>query len=182
MTDADHASGSAWDRSIVERFEGPLVRFAERITGDVESARDVVQETFLRLFAGNRASVDGHEAQWLFTVCRRRALDVAKKEQRMNLATDRQLAGQHSPAPGPAAIVERGETAGTVLSLLATLPANQQEVVRLRFQNGLSYREIAGVTQLSVSNVGFLMHTAIKTIRRRLAAPADARGETRSAS
>jgi len=182
MAEVGQPAGANWDRSIVERFEGPLVRFAVRITGDLESARDVVQETFLRIFTGNRASADGHEAQWLFTVCRRRALDVARKEHRMNVATDQQLAGQRTPAPGPAAVVENGETAGTILRLLATLPANQQEVVRLRFQNGLSYREIAGVTQLSVSNVGFLMHTAIATIRRRLAVPADARGDGRSKS
>jgi RNA polymerase sigma factor (sigma-70 family) len=57
--------------------------------------------------------------------------------------------------------------------LLAGLSDNQQEAVRLRFQNGLSYRDIAAVTGLSVTNVGFLIHTAIKTIRTRLGAEAD---------
>ena len=40
-----------------------------------------------------------------------------------------------------------------------------QEVVRLKFQNGMSYKEIADVTALSVSNVGFLLHTAINRLR-----------------
>ena len=47
------------------------------------------------------------------------------------------------------------------------LPENQQEVVRLKFQNGMSYREIATVTELSVSNVGFLLHAAIQALRAR---------------
>jgi RNA polymerase sigma-70 factor (ECF subfamily) len=40
--------------------------------------------------------------------------------------------------------------------------------VRLKFQAGLSYREISRVTELSVSNVGYLIHTAIRTLRRQL--------------
>jgi RNA polymerase sigma-70 factor (ECF subfamily) len=48
------------------------------------------------------------------------------------------------------------------------LPSNQQEVFRLKFQNGLRYQEISRVTKQSVSNVGFLLHTAMKTIRRQL--------------
>jgi RNA polymerase sigma-70 factor (ECF subfamily) len=53
---------------------------------------------------------------------------------------------------------------------LATLSENQQEVVRLKFQSGLSYREISEITDLSVTNVGFLLHTALKKIRERLEA------------
>jgi RNA polymerase sigma-70 factor (ECF subfamily) len=48
------------------------------------------------------------------------------------------------------------------------LPDNQQEVIRLKVQNGLSYREISEVTGLSVSNVGFLLHKGIKTIREKM--------------
>ena len=55
------------------------------------------------------------------------------------------------------------------MRLLATLSANQQEVVRLKFQAGLSYRQISEVTGLSVTNVGFLLHTAIARLRKRVA-------------
>src|SRR5581483_5276894 len=73
---------------LVARFEGPLVRYAARITGDVERARDVVQETFLALHRERQngeaeSAANGHLPAWLFTVCRRRALDVRRKEQRM---------------------------------------------------------------------------------------------------
>lgn len=68
----------------------------------------------------------------------------------------------------PARIAERREGAARVSVLLAELPSNQQEVIRLRFQNGLSYKQIAEVTSLSVSNVGFLIHTAIATLRKRM--------------
>jgi len=73
-----------------------------------------------------------------------------------------------SHLPSPSSQVENREATGQVLKILATLPRNQQEVVRLKFQNGLSYEEISRATQLTVSNIGFLIHTAIKTIRQRL--------------
>ena len=53
------------------------------------------------------------------------------------------------------------------MSLLAALPPNQREVVRLKFQNQLSYREISNLTRLTETNIGFLLHTALKTLRQR---------------
>ena len=65
-------------------------------------------------------------------------------------------------------------------TVVAALPPNQREVVRLKFQSGLSYQEISGVTNLTVTNVGFLIHTAIKTIRRQLEAEARRGNDLRS--
>ncbi len=52
--------------------------------------------------------------------------------------------------------------------MLDQLPDNQQEVVRLKFQNEMTYQEIADVTGLTVTNVGFLLHTALKRLRELL--------------
>ena len=53
--------------------------------------------------------------------------------------------------------------------MLETLPTNQREVIRLKFQNGFSYQEISRISGHSVSNVGYLIHTGLKTIRGQLA-------------
>jgi RNA polymerase sigma-70 factor (ECF subfamily) len=112
--------------------------------------------------------VDDHLAQWLFTVCRNRALDVRRKENRMSDANEIQLEAQATQEPEPSTVLEKKEELSRVLHILETLPPNQQEVIRLKFQNGLSYREIGEVTTLSVSNVGFLLHTGLKTVRQKL--------------
>ena len=62
-----------WVRDAVARFESPLTLYAARLLGDAEAARDVVQETFLRLCVQDRASIETRLAEWLFTVCRNRA-------------------------------------------------------------------------------------------------------------
>ena len=67
-----------------------------------------------------------------------------------------------------AVAAEQREAVAQAAAAMAALPTNQQEVIRLKLQDGLSYREISEVTGLSVSNVGFLMHQGIKSIRERM--------------
>lgn len=155
-------------RSVLDRLQGPLIRYAVRITRDLEQARDVVQDTFLQLFSQDLTRLNGRLDPWLFTVCRNRAIDLCRKESRMNpLEETLSDAPDHRNA-GALEMLEAAEDVSDLLRALGRLPANQQEVIRLKFQNGLSYKEISQVTGLSVANVGFLIHTGIKTIREQL--------------
>ena len=72
----------------------------------------------------------------------------------------------HSEEPGPVASLQQKEAAACLGALLEHLPENQREVIRLRFQCDLSYREISEITQLGVGNVGFLIHTGLKKLRQ----------------
>ena len=159
---------SNWVPSVMADYEKPLTRYAAHITGDIEQAREVVQDTFLKLCHQKPAQIHGHLAQWLYTVCRNRALDVLRKERRMTGISNAQLQLQAHSGPEVSTTMEKEEQLADVLDILGTLPANQQEVIRLKFQADLSYLEISQVTSLSVSNVGFLIHTGIKTIREKV--------------
>ncbi len=75
-----------------------------------------------------------------------------------------------APGATPEESAERRDSAAQALSAVDKLPEAQQEVVRLKFRHGLSYREIAEVTGLSVSHVGVRIHEAIKALRGRLGA------------
>jgi DNA-directed RNA polymerase specialized sigma24 family protein len=61
----------------------PLLRYATRLVGDADRAQDIVQDTFVRLMAQPPDTVDGHLVEWLYTVCRHRAVDVLRQEGRM---------------------------------------------------------------------------------------------------
>src|SRR6266700_6017863 len=74
---------SQWIVDALDCHEASLVRYANWILGDIESAREVVQETFLRLCKEQQSRVGAYLAQWLFTVCRNLAFDTRKKETRM---------------------------------------------------------------------------------------------------
>ncbi len=151
-------------RSAVTTHQSRLIAFAARITGDTDSAREVVQETFLRLCGQNLDAIADHLAPWLFRVCRNKALDVRKKEAPLR-PLDETVTTPAAPDLDPHQALERHDEARRVLAAVAGLPPAQQEVLRLRFQSDLSYREISEVTGQSVSNVGYLIHAAIRRLR-----------------
>jgi RNA polymerase sigma-70 factor (ECF subfamily) len=156
----EDSSKSQWITNALDVHEASLIRYATWILGDVEQAREVVQETFLRLCREkDPVRLDGYLAQWLFTVCRNIAFDTRKKEARMKPAGNVESLNSGVPPR---------QTVGDVFRLLDGLPKNQREVVYLKFQCDLSYKEISEVTSLTVSNVGFLIHTALKNIRKQV--------------
>jgi RNA polymerase sigma-70 factor (ECF subfamily) len=155
---------------IFAEQQAPLTRYATRLLGDPDRARDVVQDAFVKFMAQPLATVDGHAVEWLFTVCRNRAFDVRRKEQRVRRFEEGEMERTTAAEPRPGRALETAETHASVLRLIDRLPPNQQEVVRLKFQNGFSYKEIARITELSVTNVGFLIHTAVTRLRRDFAA------------
>ena len=167
-SDRSHEN-AAFVRSAVEQFQSQLLRYATRLLGDPDRAHDAVQDTFVRLLSQPPASVDGHLAEWLFTVCRNRVFDIHRKDGRMKQFDDGAVERVVAAEPRPGAALEAEETQQAVLRLINRLPHNQQEVIRLKFQNGFSYKEISRITQLSVTNVGFLIHTAVKALRQEYA-------------
>ena len=170
MKDEQRSFESEWMRSLVDAHAADLTRYAASILYDPDAAKDVVQDTFLRLWQEPRANVEGHVLPWLFRVCRNRALDVRRKGGRMKRLDEAQVATAATDAPGPETVAEQADSHSHILQMMQSLPENQQEVVRLKFQNGMSYKEIASVTELTVTNVGFLLHTAINTLRARVMA------------
>ena len=162
-------------RSVLDQYQGRLIGYAARITGDLETARDVVQDTFLRLCAQDLDEIGDHLPAWLFTVCRNRALDVRRKEGPLQPLNDTPNGSTHGTAIDPHRLLEQSDSARLALAAIAELPAAQQEVLRLRFQEELSYKEISAITQHSVSSVGFLIHTGIQSVRRRLRVNTDAK-------
>ncbi|MCG8649394.1 MAG: sigma-70 family RNA polymerase sigma factor, partial [Pirellulales bacterium] len=73
------------------------------------------------------------------------------------------------PSPDAAEMASDAEDKVHLNQLVDNLSPRQQEVLRLRMQAGLSYREIAEVTGLTVGNVGFHLHQAVRNLRDSLA-------------
>ena len=149
----------------LQRYERPLIRYAHGYTGDVEEARDVVQDVFVKL-SQNLHSLD-HErlAPWLFTVCRNRALDHQRKHHRLIVMETETLDREMSAGPSPEEALEKRETASRLRQLIDTLPARQQEAVRLKFIAELDYQEISAAMKTSIGNVGYLIHHGVAALR-----------------
>ncbi len=158
-------------KQALAEYESPLIGYAVGFLHDVDRARDVVQDTFIRLHQQDMEKVSGGLKTWLFTVCRNRALDVLRKEKRIVSLEEEKLAQMPASRRTPIERVDLEERVSQLKESLNRLSENQREVILLKFEQGLSYEEIAEVTQLSSSNVGFLLHTGLKRLRSLL--PAD---------
>ena len=159
---------SAWVLSALERFERPLLQYALSILRDLDRARDMVQETFMRLHKQDQAAIEGHLSQWLFTVCRNCALKSLKKEDRYIYVEHEEFEHHKVENISPLQEMARRETVERLMEHVKSLPKNQQEVVRLRFHGNHSYQEISQITGLSVGNVGFILNAAMRNLRGKM--------------
>ena len=154
-----------WIEGVLEHYQEGLVRYARSLVGELALAQDVVQDVFLRLLRQDRRLLEGHLTQWLFVVCRNRALDYRRKEREMGKQEQEVLASLAGGEREPGAELERAESATALGRRLAGLPPRQREVVRLKFQEEMTYRDIAAVTGMTVNNVGVTLHAAMRRLR-----------------
>jgi len=154
-----------WVLSVLEQYEAPLTRFAGRLLRDEETARDVVQHVFLQLCDQTAEDLHPRLAQWLFTVCRNKAIDVLRSRGRTASLAEQGVPACVSNEPDPAAMAQRNEVYDRISDLLGRLAAGQRETVLL-WSEGFSYREIARITGHREGNVRVLVHRAIKQLRR----------------
>lgn len=162
------ADPHGWVLEAVDLYEIPLLRYARRLLGDVDLAADAVQHAFVKLCAESQARIGHRVAPWLFHVCRNRALDHLRQSGREHtLADDHHAATPITPVAreaDPASQAERADLARRLRDLLADLPASQRESIDL-WCEGLSYREIASVTDREEGHVRVLVHRGLTALR-----------------
>jgi RNA polymerase sigma factor (sigma-70 family) len=149
----------------LERYERPLIRYAHSHTNDLEEARDVVQDVFLKLSQHINTLDMERLAPWLFTVCKNRALDHQRKQSRLIVMETETLDLEASAGPLPGDELAKRETSATLHSLIAALPTRQREAVQLKFISDLDYKEISLVMKTSIGNVGYLIHHGVQALR-----------------
>jgi RNA polymerase sigma factor (sigma-70 family) len=167
--------------AALARFERPLVRYALGLCGDLEQARDAVQDTFVKLSRDPaRAAIPATSEQvealapWLFTVCKNRVIDLHRKSSRLVPMDTALLESAPAATPAPDAALARKDTARQLRRLIADLPEKQRHLLQLKFESGLSYKEMAAATGLTTSNIGWIIHQAVQSLRTSWEAAQDA--------
>lgn len=169
------------DRSAVDalvvRYQPIVYRFGFKMCGNVEDARDVLQETLLAM----ARSLDGFRADsslstWLYTIARRFCMKK-RRRRRSAPASEESLDALHAerlddlvaPTRNPEQALAGREMLAAVNAAIASLEPAQREVLVLRDVEGLSAAEVGEVLGLGVEAVKSRLHRARLSIRRQLA-------------
>lgn len=151
--------------ALVYNYQAQLLRYASRIVCDVNAAQDVVQNTFIKLFKNWEGALEASSklSAWLYRVAHNCAVDYLRHEtRRKNMHTSFSMEQDEilQPDVGEAFLVS--EEATKAVHALHTLSMREQQLVILKIYEGKSYKEISDITELTIGNVGYILHHAMK--------------------
>ena len=155
--------------ALFEQLHTPVFRYVMRKTRDSSRAEDITQETFLRLLRHlkEERSLDNPKA-WLFTVANNLAIDASRGDahiQDLDEATWNRIEDSGLAAPDPEKLTVQRERLERLRSAVLSLTVLQRECLHLRAE-GLRYREIAELMNISISTVADAVRRATLKLSR----------------
>lgn len=155
---------AAW-RVLFERHYPSLVRMASCITGSVDTARDLAQESFVRLLRVKIRHRKGSLKSYLATIAYRLALKERKRRSSINDLDTLPLADD---SPSPLELAIQNETDRIIVRVMQSISIEQREILALRYFGEHSYEEIAEITEIPIGTVKSRIFYAIKTCQEKL--------------
>ena len=163
---------------LIRKYQEPLFRFICRYTGDEETARELLQETFVRLYFGiRRFKPRAKFATWLYSIAMNLCRDYARsKHRRQSYATKSLDSGDvHGEVPGAdrgtAADVESHERLAALEKAIKELPHELRTTLLLFAVEGYSQQECAELLGVSAKAVEARVYRARKRLENTLRAP-----------
>ena len=159
---------------VFAALESPLLGYARRLLGNVSVAEDVVQEAFMKLHMQFK---EVRQPQpWLYRTVHNLVVDHQRQSNRLVMFGDEAKSGGENTSataggdemvdaqPIPDEQIARWEGIGLVRLVVETLDDRSKEVIRMRFDEDLSYIEIGERLGLKVGHVGYLLHHALNAM------------------
>lgn len=156
--------------ALVERHRALVFALMRRYTARSEDAADLAQQAFLRALEASRRvfarwspSGPAPFRAWLIRI----ALNLAKNHARQGRRWLHAVELPDTEAPGESAheALERGERERQVRAAVLALPRRQREVLTLRVDAGLGFRDIAETLGITETNAKVNFHHAVKRLR-----------------
>lgn len=164
-----HRDGKAFER-LVKRYQNPLFSFIRRCVEDRQTAEDLTQEVFLRVYrSAGRFEPRARVSAWIFRIAYNLAVNEVKRRKRfLTFREESANIPEEFPEGGPFGSARLDEMKQEIAAAMDELPHNQRAALLLRVDEGLSYREIADVMGLSVSGVESLIYRARTHLKKTL--------------
>ncbi len=170
-------------RIVHEAYHDRLHRYFLSHGRSAEDARDLTQDTFLKIYRGiGTFRGDSAFGTWVWVIARNVLLKSAARG-RGEEASPEELPPAFEPVaeePDPVVVIGRRQLHSLVLRSFERLPARQRQCMVLRVVRGLSYEQVATVMNISVNSVKAHLHQGRTRLQELLAPAGDERpGEPR---
>lgn len=164
---------------LIERWSGPVWKYARRMTNTDDAADEIVQNVWLRVLRGIGRLRDGSKWRaWLFGIARRALMDRLREQYAAPDLGDIDVTGLPAPEGGDGPDVSESELAA-VEHELARLPVVEREVLMLFYLRELSLGEVADVLGVPVGTVKSRLFRARRLLRREVELNKENRGDYR---
>src|SRR5207247_8933723 len=155
--DPDHAESAelaSFEETMMPHIDAAH-NLARWLLRNEQDAQDVVQEAYLRAFKSFGGFHGSNGRAWLLTIVRNTSYTLLKKNRAVDLTTtfDEEIHATGHDSASPAAILEHAEDAELIRNAMDQLPTEFREILALRHQEGLSYKEIGDIAQLAPGTV-----------------------------
>ena len=164
LAQAQTGDENAW-RHLVERHSPQLIKMAFLITGSLEAAKDIVQESFVRLFRQGAKHQQGSFKAYLSTIAYHLALKEKKRGLQNQNIENLELPDHN---PGPMESVLQKERDRHLVEIIGSLDLHHRNILVLRFYGNHSYEEIAQITNSPIGTVKSRIFHAVKACREGL--------------
>jgi RNA polymerase sigma-70 factor (ECF subfamily) len=149
---------------LVSRHSARLYQFLQHRTSNAHDAEDLVQDTFVRAFENiGRYRSSYCFSTWLFAIARRLASSRLR-----SLRRSQSVVEMNSGVPEPGDLLAQQETRQSLWAAARGLPPNQYQVLRLRYAEDMSIKQITKVMGKSQVNVKVLLYRARVRLAERL--------------
>ena len=171
QVDGAREGGAAALEDAFAQYHGELLGTLYYLVGNVEDARDALQEAFIKCWRHREEVADVRNLKaWIFRIALNTGRDVrqtAWRRKRQPLPEDEGM--MESPSESPQSAAERSEQVDRLRSAIKLLRAEEQEVFLLRQNGQLKYEEIAQSVGIPLGTVKTRMRLALSKLRETLA-------------
>ena len=138
----------AW---IIDRFTPPLFRFAYRMLGNEQDARDAAQDTMVKILRNlERYDAKWRFTTWMFSIARNTCID---EHRRRRWRSDSELPDVADSTPDALELTSRNRKNEHLHSALQTIPPLYREVLVMYHFEHLKYQEIADALAIPIGTV-----------------------------
>lgn len=166
--------------SLIDRHLPAVYHFALGLTHDAHAAEDIAQESFVKAWKNIRRFIPSESFKaWVFSIARNTAIDLLRKKREIAFSSFETQSGENplaaalaDSAPLPDELLERAEDIAHVQRLLEGLGPRYRDVLKLRYEQGMTFAEIGRALKKPLHTVKSQHRRALVMLERALQAQA----------